>query len=82
MNKLSRSGMSPPPREILAIAGAVRAARQRHGMTQAQLAGLSGTGLRFVSELERGKPSLALNKVIAVLSTLGLHLRVVDGDEA
>ena len=65
--------------EIQAIALAVRSARQHHQMTQAQLAGLSGTGLRFISELERGKPTLALNKVVAVLSALGLGLEVSGG---
>ena len=70
----------PGPPEILEIAAAVRAARKRHAMTQAELAGLSGTGLRFISELERGKPSLALNKVLAVLSALGLRLQVIGAE--
>lgn len=62
------------------IAQAVRGTRRRHGLTQTQLAGLSGTGLRFISELERGKPSVALDKVLAVLAVLGLRVRI--GDEA
>ena len=52
----------------------------RDSSTQTDLAGLSGTGLRFVSELERGKPNVALNKVVAVLAALGLRLEV-RGDE-
>lgn len=64
--------------EISAIASAVRAARRRHHLTQAQLAGLSGTGLRFISELERGKPSVSLHKLLPVLAVLGLRLRVVE----
>ncbi|MBA2238415.1 MAG: helix-turn-helix transcriptional regulator [Lysobacter sp.] len=55
----------------------VRECRRRHGLTQGQLAGLSGTGLRFVSELERGKPSVSLNKTMAVLGALGLRLEIV-----
>jgi len=74
--ELSRSGKSASPPDIAAIAHAVREARRREGMTQTELAGLSGTGLRFVSELERGKPNVALNKVVAVLSALGLRLDV------
>lgn len=58
----------------------IRECRRRHGITQTQLAGLSGTGLRFVSELERGKPSVSLNKVLAVLGALGLKLQIV-GDQ-
>lgn len=77
----ARSGKFDPADDIQAIATAVREARRRHGMTQTELAGLSGTGLRFVSELERGKSSVSLNKVVAVLSVLGLRLGIV-GDDA
>jgi len=76
--KLSRSGKNatPPSTAAPTLAEAVRAARLRHGMTQTELAGLSGTGLRFVSELERGKPNVSLSKVVAVLAALGLRLEV------
>jgi len=78
--KSSRSGIEGEysSGEISAIASAVRAARRRHHLTQAQLAGLSGTGLRFISELERGKPSISLHKLLPVLAVLGLQLRVVE----
>ena len=72
---MSREGKSE--QAIADLAARVRATRKLHGLTQTQLAGLSGTGLRFVSELERGKPTVALDKVVAVLSTLGLQLQVV-----
>ena len=76
--KLSRPGKNaaPPPAAAPTLAEAVRAERLRHGMTQTELAGLSGTGLRFVSELERGKPNVSLSKVVAVLAALGLRLEV------
>lgn len=75
--KLSRSGKNAAPLVAApTLAEAVRAARLRYGMTQTELAGLSGTGLRFVSELERGKPNVSLSKVVAVLSALGLRLEV------
>lgn len=79
-DKSSRSGIKDESssEELGAIASAVRAARRRHGLTQAQLAGLSGTGLRFISELERGKPSISLHKLLPVLAVLGLQLRVVE----
>lgn len=75
----SRSGKSLPISTSSDLGQAVRAARKRFEMNQAQLAGLAGTGLRFISDLERGKPSIALDKVLAVLAVLGLRLRV-DGD--
>lgn len=60
----------------LSIGAAVRQARRAHGLTQTQLAGLAGTGLRFISELERGKPSVVLDKTLAVLAVLGLQVQI------
>lgn len=72
---LSRTGQSALD-SALSIGEAVRQARRAHGLTQSQLAGLAGTGLRFVSELERGKPSISLDKTLAVLAVLGLRVRI------
>lgn len=74
-NKFSRSGQSSSD-ALLSIGAAVRQARRAHGLTQTQLAGLAGTGLRFISELERGKPSVALDKTLAVLAVLGLRFQI------
>ena len=54
----------------------VRAARRAQGLRQDQLAGAAGVGVRFLSELERGKKTVRLEKVIAVLDALGCTLRV------
>jgi y4mF family transcriptional regulator len=80
-SKRSRSGSLQQAAlpDIQALAEAVRSARRRHGLTQLELAGLSGTGLRFIGELERGKPSVSLHKVVSVLAVLGLRLAAVDG---
>ncbi|MBT5119622.1 MAG: helix-turn-helix transcriptional regulator [Planctomycetes bacterium] len=55
--------------------------RKKHRLSQAQLAALAGVGRRFVSELERGKQSLQLDKVLAVLDVLGLSLACIDARE-
>lgn len=55
----------------------VRAARRSQGLLQTDLAGLSGTGNRFVVDLERGKPTLQLQKVLDMLDLLGLEVQVV-----
>jgi HTH-type transcriptional regulator/antitoxin HipB len=49
----------------------VQAARKRLGLTQPQLALAAGVGVRFVVELEAGKPTLRLEKVLSVLHALG-----------
>ena len=54
----------------------VKDARRAQGLLQTDLAGLSGTGNRFVVELERGKPTLQLQKVLDMLDLLGLEVRV------
>lgn len=79
VHRSSRSGMKSPEPATAGIGAAVRVERLKHGLTQSQLAGLAGTGLRFISDLERGKPSVALDKVVMVLAVLGLQLRVVGG---
>lgn len=54
----------------------VRMARQGLGVTQRSLALTSGTGLRFIIELEKGKPTCHLGKVLAVMNTLGISISV------
>jgi y4mF family transcriptional regulator len=54
----------------------VRHARLAQGLRQDQLAAAAGVGLRFLVELERGKPSVRLAKVLAVLDALGCRLQV------
>jgi y4mF family transcriptional regulator len=54
----------------------VRACRAEQGITQAELASLCGVGVRFVSELENGKSTAELGKVLQVLKCLGLELSV------
>lgn len=72
------SGMEAEYADIRALAAVVRAARKRHALTQADLAGLSGVSLGFLIALEGGKPTVALNKVLQVLAALGLRLSVSD----
>ncbi|MGQ0528289.1 MAG: helix-turn-helix domain-containing protein [Panacagrimonas sp.] len=56
----------------------VRTLRQARGYTQRQLAGVSGVGLRFLSEFERGKPSVSFQHVSQVLTVLGIELLAHD----
>jgi y4mF family transcriptional regulator len=60
------------------IGTAVRRARKAAGLRQDDLAGLAGVGTRFLIELEAGKPTMRLDKLLAVLGTLGIDLHI-DG---
>ena len=46
------------------------------GATQKDLALTSGTGLRFIIELEQGKPTCQLEKTLTVLNTLGIKMEL------
>jgi y4mF family transcriptional regulator len=52
----------------------VKKERKAMGLTQADLALTSGTGMRFISDLENGKPTCQIGKTLTVLKTLGLRL--------
>jgi HTH-type transcriptional regulator / antitoxin HipB len=52
----------------------VRQTRKALGATQKDLALTSGTGLRFIVELEQGKPTCQMEKVLTVLNTLGIRI--------
>ena len=52
----------------------IRELRRAQGVTQAQLAGLSNTGVRFISDLENGKETCQLGKILQVLATLGVDV--------
>lgn len=54
----------------------VRTARRAQCLRQDQLAGAAGVGVRFLSELERGKATVRLEKVLAVLDTLGCTMSI------
>jgi HTH-type transcriptional regulator / antitoxin HipB len=56
------------------LGAAVRAARERMGLTQAELARRAVVGLKFLYELESGKDTLRADKVLDVLDVLGLEL--------
>jgi y4mF family transcriptional regulator len=54
----------------------VRTERKSQKLTQEQLAGLAGVGVRFVRELEAGKESCQLGRALQVAQTLGLIVSV------
>ena len=52
----------------------VRDTRKRLGVTQRDLALTSGTGLRFVIDLEKGKETSQIGKALTILNTLGIKV--------
>ena len=57
---------------------AVRKRRKADGLTLADVAGLTNVGIRFLSELENGKPTVRLDKLLRVTRALGLQLHLTS----
>ena len=55
------------------IAVFVKQKRKEAGLTQEEFAMRSGLGLRFVHELESGKPTVRLDKVNQALAMFGME---------
>ena len=58
------------------VARSVRETRRAQGLRQDQLAGAAGVGVRFLVELEAGKPTAQIGKVLEVLAALGCTVRI------
>jgi y4mF family transcriptional regulator len=58
---------------------AVRERRLQLGLHQDELAALAGVSTRFIHTVEQGKPTLRLDKVLAVLRQLGFDLVLETG---
>lgn len=64
-------------RDTKELGGALRRLRKQQGLTQADAAALCGVGTRFLSDLEHGKPTAHLGKVMQVMQGFGLELALV-----
>ena len=60
------------------IGSIVRLKRIELGMTQAQLTNISGSGTRFISELENGKQTMQIGKVLDMLHFLGFDIIITE----
>mgnify|MGYP001250194295 CR=1 FL=1 len=55
----------------------IQSSRKKQGLSQEELAMLANVGRRFVVELEQGKATAQIGKVLQVLHALGLGVQVV-----
>jgi len=59
------------------LGAALRAARKQLKLTQPQLALTAGVGVRFIVELEAGKPTVRLENVLRVIDALGGEIQLI-----
>ena len=60
------------------LGAALREARRRCGLRLEDAAAGAGVGVRFLSELERGKSTARLGETLRVVASLGLRLSIED----
>ena len=65
----------------LSISEAVKNRRKQLGLTQVETAAMCNVGARFFSELENGKETLQINKVLHCLEMLGINLYAVNRED-
>lgn len=75
---LTRTGkfMNRPPLTPSDLGALVRRVRKAQGLRQDELAGAAAVGLRFIVDLEAGKPTIQIGKALKVLEALGCTLSV------
>jgi y4mF family transcriptional regulator len=75
------TGRHPDTLKAIWGRGIVRTARKAQGLRQDELAGAAGVGLRFIVDLEAGKPTAQLGKALQVLEALGCRFEIVPPPE-
>lgn len=74
------SGKSSPQatviRTSLELGQLIRAQREKLALRQVDVAGLGNTGNRFIVDLENGKPTVQLQKVLDLMDLLGLEVSI------
>lgn len=63
-------------KSVLELGKLLHAHRKQQGITQADLAALSGVGVRFISDLENGKSTVELGKSMTVAEAVGLEFHI------
>ncbi len=66
-------------RALRALGKAIATERKRRGLSQTELGRLSNTSINFVSQIESGKPTARIDKLLSVLHALGLEFRLQRG---
>jgi y4mF family transcriptional regulator len=58
------------------IGKCIRGERKAQGLTQRELAMAANTATRFISDLENGKPTCQIDKVLQVIVCLGIRVEL------
>ena len=74
---MKTNGINPMPvKDPKEIGALIRQARKQAKLKQAEAAAMCGVGTRFLSDLENGKPTLHLGKMLQVVKAFGLVILI------
>jgi HTH-type transcriptional regulator / antitoxin HipB len=82
LQRRSRADIARRAHERGAMAAVIGARRRELGLSQVELAELAGVSTTLVHHLEAGRTQVGLDRLVVVLETLGLHLKVERGASA
>ena len=60
---------------------AIRARRRLLGYTQAYISEFTGLSITFISDIERGKPTAEIEKVIRLVNILGMDILIQEREK-
>jgi y4mF family transcriptional regulator len=66
----------------MSLSSKIKELRKKAGLTQAEMAKRTGVGLRFVRDLEQGKPTVRMDKINQVLALFGYHVEAGKDHES
>jgi len=72
--------MTYPIRLPQYIGPAIKDARKKKQWTQKDLADYTATSVKFVSNIEQGKSTAQLDKVLDMIRTVGLRVYLTEGE--
>ena len=64
---------------VITLGLAIETERKKRHLTQTQVAELSNSSINFISQIEAGKATAQIGKVLDVLKILGLQLNIEKG---
>lgn len=63
------------------LGGIIQSERLKQGMTQAELASLTGTQQKTISVIENGSAGTKLDTLLRVIGSLGLDMQIVPREQ-
>lgn len=74
LNSARNPDLPATVRTVTDFGDVVQAVRKQQGLTQVDVSGLAGLGMRFLVDLEKGKQTIQMQKALDVLAQLGLEV--------